>query len=261
MLDYVRRRTPSLVKGWLHTQHAYLYERWRGSTGKRRFVLFTAGRTGSHLLIDLLNSHPDFNCYVEGHIFRQGPRVRDPLRYLNGLAARSERPVFGCKLNPGHIKRHGLDVAVLPGALADDGWRFVLLTRRNLLRQAISEIIAIQRGVYHDRTPPPAQDLRVSVEPSSLFDRLAKLETQRQLLTRWVASYPHEHLIYEDDLEQHADQQAAVARILIMLDVAPHPVSTTLVKSGHRTLAESVENFHEVARALQGTQYERFLTS
>lgn len=261
MLDLVRRRTPFQIKGWLHTQHAYLYERLRGASGKRRFVLFTAGRSGSHLLIDLLNSHPEIKCLLEGHIFRRGPRVREPLRYLNGLAAISARPVFGCKLTPRHATRHQLDVTRLAGELADDGWRFVLLSRRNLLRQAVSGIIAIKRGVYHDRTPPPVHAMRVSVEPRSLLDRLARLEAQRRRLADWVAPYPHEHLVYEEDLEHPSDQQAAIARILQRLDVAPHTVSTSLVKSGRSSLAESVENFHEMAQALQGTQYERYLAS
>lgn len=256
------RRRPGILttaRAWFHLLRAYFYGRRGNSASGRRFAIVAPGRCGSHLLIDLLNSHPAIECHAEGRIFRKGTRVHAPLIYLNGLAALAARPVYGCKITAGHVRRHRLDADLLVQQLVNAGWGLVLLSRRNLLRQAVSGIVARERGVYHDRGSPPAERVRVTVAPEQILGSLAALEAKQRLLARWVSPFPHVHLVYEDDLEPVDRHQPSIDRILSMLDLASHPVATDLVKTGTRDLSATIRNFGEVARALQGTRHERFL--
>jgi hypothetical protein len=121
-----------------------------------RLVIFGSGRTGSSLLMDLLNSHPEIECEDE----IPSHRVLSARRFLDARAALSRRPVFGFKLKLHHLTTQGItDPAAFLGRLHAGGCRIVHLTRRDRLRQALSSAVARQRLAQHQtvagRQPRP----------------------------------------------------------------------------------------------------------
>lgn len=138
--------------------------RYSGQT----FVLYAAARTGSNLLISLLNSHPQVLCHyelfnadgvftglAEKHIpskadaWAQDPalRDRDPEAFLDrlyGLGA--DYPAQGFKLLAGQGR------AILGRSLADPRSKSLVLKRRDLLKVFVSGRVARKTGgwTWHD---------------------------------------------------------------------------------------------------------------
>ena len=68
---------------------------------QKRFVILTQWRSGSELLIDLLNCHPDIRC--DSELFKEFVRLRTPKVlfphwYLDGKSARAGTKAYGCKI-------------------------------------------------------------------------------------------------------------------------------------------------------------------
>ncbi len=91
----------------------------------RRFVLLTSERSGSTLLVDLLNRHP--RIHVNGEIFnvnslareQQVAALKDPLRHLEGgFGAPEGTRAAGFKLFYHHATRSTFDPSLFPDKLA-----------------------------------------------------------------------------------------------------------------------------------------------
>jgi len=118
------------------------------------FCILTSGRTGSYLLVELLDSQPKIRC--DGEIFAAW---RDfPVRLVKGRqkAVRLRgAQAYGFKINTLFLsarflaaspKRGGLE---LIRHLRDDGVMFLHLRRRNLMRQAVSTMRGEDHGFLH----------------------------------------------------------------------------------------------------------------
>ena len=171
----------------------------------RRFVIMTSGRSGSELLVSLLDAHPDLVC--EGEML-QRPR-RSPRTYLRGHALRmvlraragGARPrVHGWKLITNHVRWYP-DVFPEPQVfvehLAATG-TIIHLRRRNLLNQSLS-LISAERTQYHVRAGESAPAFEpFVVEPERLLAQLYHYEEDDAWLTKTVGDVPHLDLTYED---------------------------------------------------------------
>jgi len=88
-----------------------------------RLCVLTSGRTGSELLVELLDSHPLMRC--EGEIFTDPQRY--PMPFVRGrmrAAARIGAKAYGFKFIPGHAASlgHGKDMRSFVRALGGDGF-------------------------------------------------------------------------------------------------------------------------------------------
>src|SRR5205807_7362425 len=122
----------------------------------RRFVIMTTGRTGSELLVSLLNSHPGIRC--GGEILRDGRAF--PHQYLAARAAMAGlrgMNAFGWKLLPGHFRNPGGtirgigDPTKYPARLNAMGYRLILLLRGNPVQQALSFISGADRQFHYSK--------------------------------------------------------------------------------------------------------------
>jgi len=122
-------------------------------------VIASTPRSGSHMLGHGLHETGRFGFpleYANPHNLGEWKRrlnVRDTFDALRRIEERRTSPngVFSIKIHHAHVKRFGgfRGLADLfPGAY------YVLLSRKNLLRQAISSSIAAQTGVWIDGQEP-----------------------------------------------------------------------------------------------------------
>lgn len=229
-----------------------------GRPGAGKLLIFGQGRTGSTLLGELLASHPDFEFGNE--LLR--PRVRWPLVYLEGRRAEHPRGGFGVHIKPYHLTdfqgvsnlRHWLERA------HRRGWTVVHLYRENLLRQVLSTSSLIAMGgVSHlrtgDRTGPP----RLSVDPAELLHWMDLRARSRAAETQALIGVPHETVSYERDLLTGQRWQSLAERLWSSVGLSPVPVTTSLRKINSDSLPALLLNYDEVAAALRGSPYERFL--
>jgi LPS sulfotransferase NodH len=218
-----------------------------------RFVIFGSGRTGSSLLMDLLNSHPEIEC--EDEILSH--RVLNARRFLDARAELSRRPVFGFKLKLHHLTTQGItDPAAFLGRLHAGGCRIVHLARRDRLRQALSSAVARQRLAQHqtvaERRPRPGP-FRIDVP--WLIMRMRELDASLEGERATLAGLPHLALWYEDDLLRRESFQPTLDRVFDHLSLRPAPVSTEYLRTGTDRLADLVANLDEIREALRETEY------
>ena len=227
----------------------------------KRFCVWSPGRSGTQLLVELLDSHPALTCDNE-ILFG---RVRFPFRYVQACAARARKPgieAYGFKVVVGQLRavQHMEDPAAFLRRLSAAGYLMIAVTRRNLLRQAISWTQANTAGVFHYRGDERQQPRRLHLEPTSLIARMYWLEDTINYTHDSVADIPHEAVWYEDDLADANTHQATVDRIVSRLGLEPHAVRASLVRgAGDKPYPELIENWDEVVDVLGRTRFAEFL--
>jgi hypothetical protein len=185
----------------------------------RKFVIVAAERTGTNLLIGMLRDYPDCECGYElfnSHNiardiipWRNLPadvyddllalRKADPLGFWNALCGRSEASGFraaGFKLLYGH----GLEQPELLDALvADESLLVIHLTRRNLLRRAISEEQARVSGKWAERSSdPPTPRAPVALTAIAIAQDIELIQQHQKLYEDAFKGHDVLRIFYED---------------------------------------------------------------
>jgi hypothetical protein len=222
-----------------------------------RFVLFGQGRTGSELLRSLLNTHPRVRC--EGEILAR-PRLF-PAAFVEGHARASDRPAYGFKAKVYQLSEdQHLDPRAFVRRLTGDGWQVVYLYRRNLLRQALSNVVARHRRAYHRKAGQDGPGLpKVRVDCDAL---LRSMTNRRNFLAeehRVLDGVPHVEVVYEDDLLPGERHQQAADRVFRHLGLEPVEIRTDHLRVTSDRLADFVDNHEEVAACVGRTDFAPFL--
>lgn len=226
---------------------------------ENQFIIFAEGRSGSTLLVNLLNSSGQIHCDLE--ILNRSP-VLFPYLYLKTMAARSTKLVYGFKLLDYQLKKvqHIKNPEELLHKLHDCGYKFIYLTRRNKLFHALSKINAIQKNKFHHRISDGENSYkRITVDVDQLIKTIDITETNTNLYQTYLAEIPHLSLSYEENLQYEELHQQTADEILNFLELTPSPVSADLIKVMPSNLQEIVENPEEIINAISQTKYACFL--
>lgn len=222
-----------------------------------RFLIFAQGRTGTWLLHDLLNSHPRIGCSKE---ILEYP-VFFPMRHVTGCARRCRHPVFGFHLQIKHLtETQGVEPGRFLRRLSRDGWSILHLWRRNIVRQSISTLIALQRREWYTTKADPLKGQRFRVDGEALKHWLERRERHLAQERDILRDLPHLELVYEDHLEDAAVHQTTMDMIFAYLGVAPEPVQARVRRISPPHLSDYVANHEELARQLRGTPFAHHLT-
>lgn len=223
-----------------------------------RFVIVTTGRTGSELLVSLLDSHPRIVCDSEIlSIPRAYPR-RLVLR--RSARARARGCAYGFKLVAEHARLQGPhDRSAFLRGFAERGFRIILVERRDLLQQVVSSVRGIETG-HHHRQQDKGEFSPMRVDPVAVLCSLAWFEDAVNFVRSALAGLPRLELSYENDLLEPEQQQRTADRVCNYLGLTPAPVKTDLVKLAPRAVADQLENFGEVVSLLSQTRFAHLVT-
>ncbi len=231
-----------------------------------KFVIVAHYRTGSNLLTDLLNTHPEVNCDGEILIKFLHSRfkiVLFPRRYVEGKASHSGAKVYGCNLKLDQMAKLMPKVRkspqILLSELLEDQWLFLHLQRQNVLRVAISNIIANKRGRWRENSANWLEGSKIYID----CDDLARgMRWNKKLLRQEeevLAGVPHLKLIYEQDL-LHTDQhQNTSDRVFDFLGISSVPVKTDLVRTSSNRMSDYVLNYEELVQTVGQTEFAQYL--
>jgi LPS sulfotransferase NodH len=223
-----------------------------------RFFIFGQGRSGSTLLVDLLNSSSEVYC--EGEILERS--VPFPAAYVRARSTVSPKPIYGFKVKIYQLTSdQGLrDPRRFLDVLHRDGWKVIYLWRANVLRQAMSNVIAERRQLYQitNGQPSPAIE-RMAVDVDLLMRRMQGRTRFLRDEADVLRDFPHVAVQYERDLLDSSAHQRTLDRLFDFLSTPRVPVSTRLARINDRRLSELVSNFDEVRARLGGTEYEGLL--
>lgn len=221
------------------------------------FVILCLGRTGSTHLGSLLGSHPDIHCFGELFTDRKGTLdeafikspIDDPVEYVAQLTDPLTEQAVGFKLPLNSIRAHPESVRLLE----PDELRIIRLRRLNLLALfasrrllATTRVSRSTRGDYGDTT--------VTLDPKQCLAVFRRSEEHDRYLDELADGKPVFEITYED--------LAAGLRLDDLqrfLGVEPVTLESRFKRIRSRPLSETIENWPEVADALRGSPYERFL--
>lgn len=224
-----------------------------------KFVILTQGRSGSDLLVSLLDSHPQIHCAREP--LRH--RLLFPKLYLKCYTNLSPRDVFGFKLivyQFNNVQRIE-DPVIFMADLYDLGFKIIYLKRRNTLRIALSVYYSLHRGTWVSKeSDGKPKHTKMAVDFRKLFNKMEAIDRFRILEEKILEKLPHMKIVYEDDLLDNNRHQSTVDRIANFLGVSPASVDTNYVRITTDEISSFVANIDELRDSVRGTKYEKYLS-
>ena len=234
----------------------YLVLKRVGKRDYKRFIVLSRSRTGSNMLISLLNSHPQ--VYAYGEMFEK-------------LDARDYKKIFStvfCK-QPKHTEAVGFKIFYYHPKDDDSGkvWEELLnmrelyvihLKRRNSLRTLVSAKIADKENLWimkDDRSPRSASEKKVKFTVEELKDEFERWR-------KWERDYEsvfksHQTLdVYYEELVSDCERE--FGRVTEFLGLRYFSPSTRLRKQNPERTSELVENYGELRRAFLGGEWAAF---
>jgi len=220
----------------------------------RKFVIVSRARTGSNLLVSLLNSHPQVDA--RGELLRElrGASVEARLDHIYGRKPRRIQAV-GFKL----FYYHPLDDRQAPvwARLRETDELHVLhLKRRNVLRTLTSRKLASTTNVWLDRgeTGPIRDKPMVRFSPDELGRAFEQNDVWEAACDREFRNH-HMMGLYYEELVSHP---AVLERVVEFLGVPPRQLHTSLHQQNPEHLSALITDYEELQRAFQRSRWASF---
>jgi LPS sulfotransferase NodH len=243
-------------------------------------IILTSQRTGSTFLAECLDAHPDVRCYGEllNGIARTPVIVRDfkyvaktyryivsgawrPIATMERCYARAEKPVVAFQAMYNRVNTR----SVRRFLQERQDIRVIHLRRDNLLKQYVSKaLLTKKRGVSKERpwsphTTSPVPPVSTRISPVKAIKEMRKVRDLFNEFELFFARHRKIELVYEQMINGQSLSNAAWAAIGELLEIEPAEAASNQIKINPGDLRPMVENYDELADALKGTEFERFL--
>lgn len=237
-------------------------------------AILYSGRCGATVLGHLLEQHPDIHWGGEffNHVNKKYKNYAwfpdCPLKILEKAMYRRRSRFYGFEtkaLRGGHLRPHWINstTASYVNSLINLGFEhFVILKRKNYLKQAVSSAIARQRMRW---TSPLSEELtleKVSIDVGRfrygddfkpLLEHFRNLDSYYEELGVLLKKQKVMNLTYEDDIEPNPKE--AFQKICNFVGADTVPVEVKLQKIDPFSLDEVLLNRAEVKTAISNTKY------
>ncbi|MEM9991342.1 MAG: hypothetical protein AAF738_06220 [Bacteroidota bacterium] len=226
----------------------------------QKFVIFTSGRSGSTLLVDLINSNPNIHCDLE--LLKR--RVFAPMSLIRTHAKCSTQDTYGFKLLSYQLKNVQTGIRnkwmFLDRLVNKKGYKLIHLERENKAKQALSIIYAFYRGKWHNQKgSQQKQSLQFELEPKVLYKFIKESEILRQFETEMLQGQEYLHVSYEKDLANADRRAATIQNVSDWIGVdAVHP-ETSLRKVTPSKLSTMISNKQEVIDFIANTDCAHYV--
>lgn len=226
-----------------------------GSDKYRKFIVLTRNRSGSNMLISMLNSHP--SVYAEYEIFRQlgGVGVDDILSKIYSPFPKFIQAV-GFKI----FYHHPVDDKsgyVWERLIKMENLCIIHLKRRNILRAVLSKRIAELSNTWVDKNKNKDGTFNKKVylgeeELISAFERTKGWEQEYRLKFH---SHPFVEVFYEDIVAAPDQEFNKITDLLQLPFVSP---KTTLQKQNPEKMCDLILNYKEIKEIFKNTEWAHF---
>lgn len=232
---------------------------------EKKFVIYTRGRTGSTVLSDLINCHPDIFCDVEiFNLIYSGSKIAFPMKYISSCSKRADmhgKKVYGfrVKISQLRIEHNYRNYDKILLRLHAEGWKFIYLKRINFLRHKISNILATETNVFHLKRNEKPHGKKLKADCELLMASIKFSEDIERTEEENLKHIPHLKLIYEDDISDSSKHQDTANKVFGFLGLGYHKVKTDYVKVIPDDLKMTLSNYEEVYNYFKDTKYIQFL--
>ncbi len=222
----------------------------------KKFIVLSRNRTGSNMLISMLNSHP--SIYSRYEIFRtlDGNSVK---KIMNGIYSKYPRFVkaVGFKI----FYYHPVDDE--SGAIWDkltemEDLHVIHLKRRNILRTILSGKIASKTNVWATKDGSGeigTKDKKVYLNADELEKALKKSREWEIIYGKMFKSKPMVEIYYEDLVSNPQDE---FQKITNMLNLKPCKLKTAYRKQNPEKMSELISNYESIKRSFTDTEWSQF---
>lgn len=241
-----------------------------------KFFIMGTQRTGTTLLISLLNSSPIILCvgealhpmaasknkilnweysyqnYLRHSITKQGLHIfnRSGIlkRYLKDLYSHTQFEAIGFKLLLYQTHRF----STLQKYFLENQVKVIKTNRKNYLKKYVSLSIARQRKLYG--SSEKLETLKITIDKTLIINELNKIKEDDAFVENYIKGLRVINISYEDIL---ADMDAQCLKIMDFLGLDPsEKLKSKLVKMNPDNLEEIIENYDEIKNILTGSEYE-----
>lgn len=245
------------------------------ASGRRPGVVLMlhVGRCGSTVLANLLEQNP--KVFWDGKLPRKARGLYgEKTRQLDiGRWTRRQFAISGDRFYGFEFKILADQYPAMLGTTTPDFLEtckrigvthYILLTRRNTLRHVVSHYASKNRGGWH---ASKADEVRARTFPLDisaittgsapgrpLVDYLQEVDEAHAAVRRLLADERFLEVEYETDIDEKGADHA-YRKICDFLGLAPGSVRIRNVKVNPYPMSEVVENFDEIARTLDGTDF------
>ncbi|MDX1623896.1 MAG: hypothetical protein R3199_07925 [Gemmatimonadota bacterium] len=242
----------------------------RKSLPEERVMMFHPPRAGSTVLAKMLHQHPEVRWEREAflEVSRQLGMRRLPATLETVLLTRMagvREPIVGFEVQYYQIPAHlMIRLPAFVRRVRNLGFRrFIVLSRRNILRSVVSNLVAHERQQWAFDVGDRVELTRVHVDVERVYDHrntalldvLARHEENPRRVRELLPQYLE--LVYEDDVEE--DPHVGYRRICEYLGLEPVEVTIPIQRATPYPMPEVVENWDEVCETLAGTRFEWML--
>jgi hypothetical protein len=214
----------------------------------RFFVIVCEGRTGSNLLVDLLDSHPQIECapelyHPQAGTFKNYPGISHR-EFLDLHTYKTSLPIRGFKMPINWILEH-------PDILAEfraDNYKIIRLTRENVFDHFLSVKLAILNSNWCSESVYDIQSLKV--DPWELLGFMGTrhgVTWATDLICGGMESFS---TAYEQLLQPESQ-----ASLLKFLGAETHELKTVKIRMRTKLVHEIVENYDELVEFFSDSPY------
>ena len=236
--------------------------------------MWHTGRCGSTVIADLINQDGRIHWageILEGYtnkIWSQKKIVdgndskKQIYRRINKRQKAAGRHPFGFEMKHDHHQKLNVefdDALKIIKQLRFD--KYILLERKNYLRQAVSWRVAVARGKTHLVKGQKRKLVKININVTDEDTLLNGLKSHTQYHKELKEKLPPDflYLCYEDDIQ--SAPYKGYSKIMQYLGYTPKELSTKLRKTNPYELSEVIENFDEVSDYLKNTPFHWMITS
>lgn len=231
---------------------------------KTKFIIFGQSRSGSTLLVHLLNCHPellvDFEIYNRDVLF---PNIKTlqflirahPLSYTNYKLWKANKPVYGFKLLFFQVQ----NPKKLLLQLHRNNWKFIHIYRDNIWQIALSNIIAMETNHWHSYSKNESTPKSIKIKPERLFKELEIRTNWKNKENTLIEPYDHIKINYEKDLKNSNNWQSTADKIFSYLGLESHPVTSTMNTTYQKPYSELIENHDELTGFVNDSEFAYLL--
>ena len=231
---------------------------------KTRFFIFGQGRSGSNLLVGLLNSHPEIHCdwelLNENSIkdkdkFRRSLIKKFPYFYIKHQVNKQADKIYGFKL----LTYQLLNYPKIRSKLFNQEWKIIHIRRKDVFAQTLSDIIAKKTGKYVRKQQDEADNTIFNIDPQNVVRILNIKTNDMKYELEALKGLNYLDVVYENDLAESDKWNESAEGVFRYLGLQPVEVSAAILKTDHRTNEDRISNYPEILAYLKNNGFAHLL--
>jgi LPS sulfotransferase NodH len=223
-----------------------------GNRDYKNFVVLSRSRTGSTMLVSLLNHHDNIKCY--GEILNNGKSIKS----IDDIY--DKQPTFINALGFKVFYYHGAkedSFSVWKELLNKDNLFIIHLKRKNILRTIVSRKIANKTDIWNSvECKTDLENKKVTLNPKSVMESIRK--TKR--MVNWGDNLFHEKDMLEVYYKSLVEKKEKVMEnIFAKLNVPESNVHSGTSRQNPEKLNNLIKNYNQVVEYFEETKFEWML--